>query len=273
MSDVESVDVVRALRQGFETDAFLGANAVPVSRARVVELRAAMKSGAVGQAAGAGTPSPDDRVASGDGLDSSDKAAELEQLFNDEVHDCTKCHLSETRTQTVFGQGDADARIVFVGEAPGFEEDRQGLVFVGRAGKLLTAMIEKGMGLKREDVFICNVLKCRPPDNRTPSTDEIAACSPYLFRQLQTIQPEVIIALGAPAAQTLLDTRESIGRLRGRFHDFHTSGVAGLGPAVPLMPTYHPAYLLRSPGEKRKTWVDLKMVMDLLGIKVPERHH
>jgi len=149
---------------------------------------------------------------------------------------------------------------VFVGEAPGFEEDKQGLAFVGNAGQLLTRMIA-AMGLSREEVFICNVLKCRPPNNRTPAADEIASCSPYLFEQLQIIQPEIVCALGAPAAQTLLGTKEAIGRLRGRFHDFYTSGAPMIGDCVPLMPTYHPAYLLRSPGEKKKTWADLQMIM------------
>lgn len=261
MSGDGTTDVVRALRQDFETDALLGAKAVPVSRERIAELRA-------GGATCQGGPLGDDADEPG----ADERAELLRRLHEDEVRDCARCHLSETRTQTVFGQGDPDARIVFVGEAPGFEEDKQGLAFVGRAGQLLTAMIEKGMGLRREDVFICNVLKCRPPNNRTPSTDEIGACSPYLFRQLQTIQPEVIIALGAPAAQTLLNTRESIGRLRGRFHDFYTSGMPGTGQLVPLMPTYHPAYLLRSPGEKRKTWDDLKKVMEHLGLSIPEQY-
>ena len=128
------------------------------------------------------------------------------------------------------------------------------------------------MGLTRDEVYICNVLKCRPPENRTPATDEIAACSPYLFEQLTTLDPEVIVALGAPAAQTLLNTTESIGRLRGRFHDFYPSGSALIGKPVPLMPTYHPAYLLRSPGEKGKAWDDLKKVMTRLGLPIPEPH-
>ena len=127
------------------------------------------------------------------------------------------------------------------------------------------------MGLRREEVYICNVLKCRPPENRTPATDEIAACRDYLWRQLEIIRPEVIIALGAPAAQTLLGTKEGIGALRGRFHDFYPSGTALVGDPIPLMPTYHPAYLLRSPGEKGKAWADLKMVMALLGIPIPKR--
>lgn len=260
MAGDESADVTRGLKQDLQTDALLGAKGVPVSPARIAELRDAREQA-----------SAEPRAQAQHGPGSEEKAEQLRAIQEEHVRDCTVCHLSEARTQTVFGQGDPDARIVFVGEAPGFEEDRQGLAFVGRAGQLLTAMIERGMGLKREDVFICNVLKCRPPNNRTPSTDEIAACSPYLFQQLQIIQPEVIIALGAPAAQTLLNTRDSIGRLRGRFHDFCLSGAALMGPIVPLMPTYHPAYLLRSPGEKRKAWEDLKMVMERLALPIPEQ--
>lgn len=202
--------------------------------------------------------------------DAAERANILQSLDVAEVRGCTKCGLARTRTKTVFGQGNPNARIVFVGEAPGFEEDRTGQAFVGRAGQLLTDMIEKGMRIKRDDVYICNVIKCRPPENRTPAADEIAACSPYLFEQLRVIRPEVIIALGAPAAQTLLNTRDAIGRLRGRFHDFRLPDDVLTGaPPIPLMPTYHPAYLLRSPGEKGKSWDDLKKVMAKLGLPVP----
>ncbi|MHC4610451.1 MAG: uracil-DNA glycosylase, partial [Planctomycetota bacterium] len=151
--------------------------------------------------------------------------------------------------------------------APGSEEDRQGLAFVGRAGQLLTKMIE-AMTLTRDEVFICNVLKCRPPENRDPAADEILACSPYLMRQLEIIRPEVIVALGAPAARTLLQTSDSIGRLRGRFHDFYIEGPLAGNP-TPLMPTYHPAYLLRSPQQKGKAWADLQAVMAKLGLERP----
>lgn len=197
------------------------------------------------------------------------KRTQLALLDQQHVSGCTRCALSQTRTKTVFGQGNPDARLVFVGEAPGFEEDRQGLAFVGRAGQLLTRMIEKGMGLSRDDVFICNVLKCRPPNNRNPAADEVAACSPYLLDQLSIIAPEVIVALGAPATQTLLNTHEGIGRLRGRFHDFFLIEGPVAGTPIPLMPTYHPAYLLRSPGEKAKSWEDLKLVMQKLGLPQP----
>ncbi len=271
MSDEPSSNPIRALRQELEADYLFGARDVPVSKARILEIRSARgRDAAAPQAATASAPAG--QAKEDGGINASEKRTELDRLNAEEVKACTKCHLAETRTQTVFGQGDPDARIVFVGEAPGFEEDRQGIAFVGRAGQLLTAMIERGMGLRREDVFICNVLKCRPPNNRTPTTDEIVACSPYLLQQLRLIQPEAIIALGAPAAQTLLETNQSIGKLRGRFHDFYPSGAEGVGRKVPLMPTYHPAYLLRSPGEKRKTWADLKMVMELLNLPIPEQY-
>ncbi len=196
---------------------------------------------------------------------SSEKSALLSVIDETRVKGCRRCGLSETRAQTVFGQGNSDARLVFVGEAPGYEEDKQGLAFVGKAGQLLTKMID-AMGTSREEVYICNVLKCRPPGNRDPMADEILACGDYLREQLSIIEPEIIVALGAPAAKTLLHTGLSIGKLRGRFHDYFISGEPGSGKAIPLMPTYHPAYLLRSPGEKKKTWDDLQMVMAALGL-------
>ncbi|MCH8149226.1 MAG: uracil-DNA glycosylase [Planctomycetes bacterium] len=200
----------------------------------------------------------------------AEKADRLRVLDDTQVKGCTKCGLSTGRTQTVFGQGDPNARLVFVGEAPGYEEDKTGQAFVGRAGQLLTKMI-LAMGLSRDEVFICNVLKCRPPNNRDPSADEILSCSPYLRDQLRIIRPEVMVALGAPAAKTLLNTTQSIGKLRGRFHDYELGGPLEDEDTVPLMPTYHPAYLLRSPGEKAKAWEDLKMVMAKLGLVAPGR--
>ena len=157
----------------------------------------------------------------------------------------------------MFGTGRADARLMFVGEAPGRDEDKQGEPFVGRAGKLLTKMIV-AMELRREDVYICNILKCRPPDNRAPNVTEMAVCLPYILRQIKIIQPEIVCALGATALKGLLrDPGVSIGKMRGRFLEWN---------GIKLMPTYHPAYLLRSPGEKRKTWEDLQKVMAELGL-------
>jgi DNA polymerase len=169
----------------------------------------------------------------------------------DELGDCTRCKLHKGRTQIVFGVGNPHAELVFVGEAPGADEDAQGEPFVGRAGQLLTKIIQ-AMGLQREDVYICNIIKCRPPNNRTPETEEILACSPFLLKQLQAIGPRFICALGGPATQTLLQTKEPISRLRGKFYDFH---------GIPLLPTFHPAFLLRNPHEKRTVWEDMKLLL------------
>lgn len=174
-----------------------------------------------------------------------------------ELTDCLRCSLGNSRTNLVFGSGNENARLVFVGEAPGHEEDLAGEPFVGEAGRLLTRIVQ-AMGFARDQVYICNVLKCRPPGNRNPLPAEIEACLPFLLRQLRTIGPEVIVALGTFAAQTLLNTREPISRLRGRFHDFH---------GIPLMPTFHPAFLLRNPAMKREVWDDMQAVMKKLGLE------
>jgi len=188
-----------------------------------------------------------DRVA-GDTLD----------LISENLGECTRCRLHEQRNKIVFGAGNPRAQLVFVGEGPGRDEDMQGLPFVGRAGKLLTQMIE-AMGLTREDVYICNVVKCRPPENRKPEDDEVATCSPYLFRQLDAIAPKAIVCLGATAAQALLKTEDPISRFRGTWFDFR---------GTKMMPTYHPAYLLRNPAAKGEVWKDLQKVMAHLGLKV-----
>jgi DNA polymerase len=174
----------------------------------------------------------------------------LEEV-REELGECTRCKLHRHRTQIVFGVGNSKARLVFVGEAPGADEDAQGEPFVGRAGQLLTKIIG-AMGMRREDVYICNIIKCRPPNNRTPETDEVLACQPFLLKQLQAIGPHFICALGGPATQTLLQTKEPISRLRGKFYDFH---------GVPLLATYHPAFLLRNPHEKKTVWEDMKLLM------------
>ncbi len=180
--------------------------------------------------------------------------------------DCQRCKLGKTRKNLVFGVGNPKARLVFVGEGPGADEDVQGEPFVGAAGQLLNRLITN-MGLKREEVYICNVVKCRPPGNRDPEPDEVAACSPFLVRQLKSINPEVIVALGKPAAHTLLGTKDAISRLRGRFRDFH---------GIPLMPTYHPSFLLRkqkegSSDEFWEVWDDMTQVLQLLKLPVPEK--
>ncbi len=177
-----------------------------------------------------------------------------------EVASCRKCALAGTRTQTVFSDGSPEARILFVGEAPGADEDAQGVPFVGRAGQLLTRMIEDGMGVPRKSVYICNVLKCRPPENRNPEPPEIAACRGYLEAQIDIVRPGAIVALGKFAAQFLLETEEGIMRLRGRWGDYR---------GIPVMPTYHPSFLLRQPERKREAWEDLLKVLDRLGMPAP----
>jgi uracil-DNA glycosylase family 4 len=177
-----------------------------------------------------------------------------------ELGDCQRCSLGHGRTNLVFGEGSPDASLVFVGEAPGADEDAQGRPFVGRAGQLLTKIIS-AMGLSRKDVYICNILKCRPPGNRNPKPDEICACEPFLVKQLQAIQPEVICALGTFASQTLLKKEVPITTLRGRFHSYE---------GIKVMPTYHPAYLLRNEGAKKLVWEDIRMVMKMLGIEKKE---
>jgi uracil-DNA glycosylase family 4 len=174
-----------------------------------------------------------------------------------DLGECTRCKLHKTRNKIVFGDGSANAQLVFVGEGPGHDEDLQGLPFVGRAGKLLTQMIE-AMGLQRKDVYICNVVKCRPPENRLPEKDEITPCSPFLMRQIDAIAPKVIVCLGACAAQTLLETNRGISQFRGQWLEFR---------GRKLMATYHPAYLLRNPAAKAEVWKDLQKVMAVLGLE------
>lgn len=181
-----------------------------------------------------------------------------------ELGDCQRCNLAATRKNLVFGVGNPQAALVFVGEAPGADEDRQGEPFVGEAGQILTRIIA-AMGLTRQDVYICNVLKCRPPGNRNPHKDEIELCSPFLMGQLKAIKPKVIVALGTFAAQTLLGSKEPISRMRGKFHDFH---------GIPMMPTFHPSFLLRNKADKQRyweVWEDMVQVLRKLGLPVPEK--
>jgi len=193
---------------------------------------------------------------------------DLDERF---VRNCKRCRLHEHRTHTVFGEGPLSPVIAFVGEGPGADEDAQGRPFIGRAGQLLTRMIA-AMTLTREQVYIGNIVKCRPPGNRTPTEDEMTTCSPYLYRQLAVLRPQVIVALGRPAAQTLLATKIPISKLRGQFHDFPPPPLSHLGlPTTRLMPTFHPAYLLRNPPAKGDAWHDLQEVMRFLGIKTPAK--
>ena len=196
----------------------------------------------------------------------ADAAAHHETLehIRKNLGDCQRCKLGKTRKNLVFGVGNPKARLVFVGEGPGADEDEKGEPFVGDAGRMLNRIIT-AMGITREEVYICNVVKCRPPGNRNPEPDEIEACTPFLIRQLKSIQPEAIVALGKFASQTLLETKEPISKLRGRFRNFH---------GIPLMPTYHPSYLLRTGGNSDSfwdVWEDMTQVLQLLKLPVPEK--
>jgi uracil-DNA glycosylase family 4 len=194
-------------------------------------------------------------------LEAIDPAAAL-RLIREDIGDCTRCRLhKQGRKQIVFGVGNPHAELMFIGEAPGADEDQQGEPFVGRAGQLLNNMI-KAMGIRREDVYIANIIKCRPPNNRTPERDECETCSPFLMRQIEVIAPKAIVALGAVAAKTLLAINAPMSEFRGRWFDFR---------GTKLAVTYHPAFLLRDPRQKKEAWKDLQMVMKELGLKAPEK--
>jgi uracil-DNA glycosylase len=190
-----------------------------------------------------------------------DRTATLDEL-REFIGDCRRCKLCGHRTNLVFGVGNPEAELMFVGEGPGADEDARGEPFVGRAGQLLTDIIERGMRLKRADVYICNVIKCRPPGNRNPEPDEVAACEPFLMRQIAIVRPRVIVGLGTFAVQSLLRVKTPISRLRGVWHELR---------GIRLMPTFHPAYLLRNPNDKRLVWADIQMVMKELGREIPRR--
>jgi uracil-DNA glycosylase family 4 len=192
------------------------------------------------------------------GLEKSSTLDELRAF----IGDCQRCKLAPRRTNLVFGVGNPNADLMFVGEAPGADEDARGEPFVGRAGQLLTDIIERGMGLNRADVYICNVIKCRPPDNRNPEPDEVAACEPFLFRQIDLVRPRAIVGLGTFAVQAVLKVKIPISKLRGNWQDFR---------GIRFMPTFHPAYLLRTPGDKRLVWADIQEVMKYLGMTIPRR--
>jgi DNA polymerase len=196
------------------------------------------------------------------------------KIIREDLGDCTRCKLHQQgRKQIVFGVGNPDADLMFVGEGPGADEDAQGEPFVGRAGQLLNNMI-KAMGLRREDVYIANIVKCRPPGNRTPERDECDTCSPFLMRQIAAIKPKVIVALGAVAAKTLLTINDSMANLRGHWYEFRPAGVRSSDPSwigAKLRVTYHPAFLLRDPRQKGEAWKDLQAAMRELGMKAPEK--
>jgi len=245
----ESRKQIRAAKQLIETDMLLGATDLPV---------------------GSASPGADGPAGSSVPAGAEDKQAALEAIDVGEVRGCTKCQLCQSRTNTVFGEGNPDADLFFIGEGPGSEEDRTGRPFVGRAGELLTKMIE-AMGLSRGDVYIGNLVKCRPPGNRAPQPGEIRSCWGYLTRQLQIIAPKVIVTLGNPATQNMLDTRVGITKLRGQWQKLPLIGEGLAG--VDVMPTYHPAFLLRqyTQENRRRVWDDLQKVMHALGLGSPDR--
>jgi uracil-DNA glycosylase len=254
---ITSVDQLSEHLRFFEELGVSGVSRDPKWRRRVEQPREAR----------AGEAAVTDSVASGD-LDVASpvpvtlarSAADALAAIREDIGDCTRCKLhAQGRTQVVFGVGNPSADLMFVGEAPGADEDVQGVPFVGRAGQLLTKMIE-AMGFRRDEVYIANVIKCRPPGNRNPEPDEIATCEPFLFQQIAAIQPKVVVALGAFAARTLLRTDAPISRLRGRLYDYR---------GAKLIPTFHPSFLLRSPGYKREAWDDLKKALAELGREAP----
>jgi len=240
--------LLRAAHQRLEMERSFGLTHVQrPQKTKAVERRPAAPPAPAPPQKEAPAPTP----ASPEALSKEEALAQLRK----ECEQCMRCQLARTRTNLVFGVGSPDAGLMFVGEAPGEDEDRQGEPFVGKAGQLLTKMIE-AIDMKRSEVYICNILKCRPPGNRPPLPNEIAACLPYLKRQIHIIKPKIVCALGATASKTLLSTDKPIGQLRGRWFDY--------GEGVKLLPTFHPSYLLRSPWEKAKAWQDLKKIRDTL---------
>lgn len=225
-----------------------------------VDSIAASTEGTPAPSPDAAAPYPEEQLEPVAAPAAGDPATAL-RVIREEIGDCTRCALHVGRNKIVFGDGAPDARLMFVGEGPGADEDAQGLPFVGKAGQLLNNMIS-AMGLKREEVYIANVVKCRPPGNRTPEPDEANTCSPFLFQQIEVVQPEVIVALGATAATYLLGQRQPLAGLRGRVHAWRGSK---------LIVTYHPAFLLRDPRQKKEAWADLQIAMRELGLNLPAR--
>jgi uracil-DNA glycosylase family 4 len=254
-----------ALVSAREQEQLSGVKSSAVSTAAVPTEMAAARSGRVQASPATSAPKAAPTVLPGIGgtslFDERIPGDNFQRIRDDIGANCTRCKLHKGRTKIVFGVGNPKAELVFVGEGPGRDEDQQGEPFVGRAGKLLTQMIE-AMSLRREDVYICNVVKCRPPENRLPEKDEISTCSPFLMRQLAAIQPKVICCLGSCASQTLLQTNQGISRFRGEWFDFRGSK---------LIATYHPAYLLRNPAAKGEVWKDLQKVMAVLGLEPRRR--
>ncbi len=243
-----SVKAKIEMEKGFGIDAFIAArqnkagNPTPDSPTKTILTETVV----VTESPGGQTPLNKERI-------------QLLENLRNETAGCQKCSLSKTRTNLVFGVGNHKADLLFVGEAPGRDEDQQGEPFVGRAGQLLTKIIE-AIGFKRTEVYIANILKCRPPGNRIPLPEEVVLCMPYLIKQIEIIKPKVLCALGTSAAQTILNTKAPVGTLRGKFHEYQ---------GIPMMVTYHPAYLLRNPNDKAKVWEDMKKVRDFLAGTLP----
>ncbi|HYV23734.1 MAG TPA: uracil-DNA glycosylase [Pyrinomonadaceae bacterium] len=272
--EIELAEILREAREQARFLGELGVETVDLSATRIVQAPDARLMAKPDQSSARDTAAPSPRAVPRKPLAPQDALFEglapatpvfprateaLADIWRD-IGDCTRCGLCEGRTQVVNTHGNHSARLMFVGEAPGADEDAQGKPFVGRAGQLLTKMIE-AMGIKREEVIIGNVNRCRPPGNRQPTLEEAAICRPFLFREIAVIQPEVIVVMGNTALRNLLEVREGITRVRGKFQDFR---------GIKVMPTFHPAYLLRDPSKKKETWEDLKMVRDYLQTTPPK---
>lgn len=250
-------DLVAAVRALAERQREVGVSGVPIGGAGGPATRVLPERLQEPPAVTTSTPAAPVPVAADMFADKGVQQAENLAALRAHIGDCQRCKLAGGRTNLVFGVGNENADLMFVGEGPGYDEDVKGEPFVGRAGQLLTEIITKGMKLRREDVYIANVVKCRPPNNRNPEPDEIASCMPFLARQIALVQPRVIVALGKFGAQTLLGVATPITRMRGQWHEYQ---------GIKVMPTFHPAYLLRNPGDKRLVWEDIKKVMSELGI-------
>ncbi len=256
----ELIEIIEGLKGYLSYLKMMGIKEIPVSQWPVIS----------GQQSAVSSQQSEKSVPQPPKYESQTQILSLEDIRN-EIGDCRRCKLWHTRKNIVFGSGNPKAELVFVGEGPGEDEDIQGLPFVGRAGQKLTEIIEKGMGLKRKDVYICNVVKCRPPGNREPEIDEVTACKPFLEKQIAAIKPKVIVTLGRPAAATLLKSKKlTISRIRGIWHEYESITEAQ-AIKVKLMPTYHPAYLLRNytPEVRRQVYDDMKKVLKELGKNEP----
>jgi DNA polymerase len=249
--------IIASLRDYVEQLREEGMEGVPAS-ARAPAATAETSKPAARSVAAAGSSVPTELFYLYPGLEKTSDLTELREF----IGDCQRCKLAPRRTNLVFGVGNPKAELMFVGEAPGADEDARGEPFVGRAGQLLTDIIERGMGMTRAEVYICNVIKCRPPENRNPELDEVAACEPFLFRQIDIIRPRVIVGLGTFAVQALLKIKTPISKLRGIWHEVR---------GTRMMPTFHPAYLLRNAGDKRLVWADIQEVLKVLGRPIPQR--